>query len=58
MWKSQKVSALINAYIELAQRENYDDAQIIDALTDIFYQHELEELGFENFVRNYFEDKD
>lgn len=58
MWKSQKGCALLDAYIELAQRENYDDTQIIDALTDIFDRHELEELGFGNFVRNYFETND
>ena len=47
-WKikfSEKVKALIDAYIELGQRTCFDDSQIIDALTDIFDKEELDELN-------------
>lgn len=52
----EKVTALIGAYIELAQAHSYDDSQIIDALTDIFDEEELEELVFGSFVEEYFHD--
>lgn len=50
----EQTAALINAYIELAQRHSYDDSQIIDALTDIFDEEELVDLGFGSFVEDYF----
>lgn len=56
MKNSKKIAALIDAYIELAQAHSYDDSQIIDALTDIFDRKELEELGYAEFIKNYFED--
>jgi len=56
MKNSGKIVALIEAYIELAQDNSYDDSKIIDALTDIFNREELEELGYAEFVRAYFEE--
>ena len=56
MKNSGKIAALIDAYIELAQAHSYDDSQIIDALTDIFDREELEELGYAEFIRAYFEE--
>ena len=53
---NEKISALIDAYIELAQEHHYDDSQIIDSLTDIFDEKELKDFGFGNFVYNYFHD--
>lgn len=57
MKNSRKIVALIDAYIELAQAHSYDDSQIIDALTDIFDREELEELGYAEFIRAYFEEE-
>ena len=56
MKNSGKIVALIEAYIELAQTHSYNDSQIIDALTDIFDREELEELGYAEFIRSYFEE--
>lgn len=56
MRNSEKTFALIEAYIELAQRHSYNDSQIIDSLTDIFDRDELEELGYSEFIRAYFEE--
>lgn len=58
MKNSGKIVALIEAYIELARDFSYDDTQIIDALTDIFDREELEELGYADFIRAYFEEDD
>ena len=43
---AEKASSLISAYIELAQQNFYDDAQIIDDLSGIFTRKDLEELGY------------
>lgn len=51
---SEKVKSLIDAYIELGQRTGFDDSQIIDALTDIFDKEELDELGYADFIKDYF----
>lgn len=32
----------------------FDDSQIIDALTDIFDKEELDELGYADFIKDYF----
>ena len=53
---AEKVSSLISAYIELAQQNFYDDAQIIDDLTGIFTRKDLEELGYGDFIKDYFDD--
>ncbi len=58
MKASEQLSALIDAYIELAQNHNYNDSQIIDSLTDIFDEKDLVELGFGDFVFNYFHDEE
>ena len=58
MKSNEKFSALIDAYIELAQNHHYDDSQIFDSLTDIFDENELVELGFGDFVHNYFHDSE
>lgn len=58
MTTKDKIIALIDAYIEIAQRENYDDSQIIDSLTDIFDRSELEEYGFRDFIKDYFDCND
>ena len=58
MKNSEKIVALIEAYIELAQNHSYNDSQIIDALTDIFDRKELEDLGYGEFIRAYFEEED
>lgn len=55
MIKDFKAKALIDAYIELGQAEHYDDSQIIDALTDIFDRSELEDLGYGEFIKDYFD---
>lgn len=55
MIKNFKAKALIDAYIELGQAEQYDDSQIIDALTDIFNRSELEDLGYGEFIKDYFD---
>ena len=55
MSKNEQIEALINAYIELARRDGYEDFAIIDALADIFDQKELEELGFSDFVKAYYD---
>lgn len=47
---------LISAYIELAQQNFYDDAQIIDDLSGIFTRKDLEELGYGDFIKDYFDD--
>lgn len=56
MKNSRKIVALIDAYIELAQANSYNDSEIIDDLTDIFDREELEELGYAEFIRAYFEE--
>lgn len=48
---AEKASSLISAYIELAQQNFYDDAQIIDDLSGIFTRKDLEELGYGDFSR-------
>lgn len=53
---NEKISALIDAYIELAQNHHYNDSQIIDSLTDIFDEEELKDLGYGDFIFNYFHD--
>lgn len=56
MKATEKISALIDAYIELAHNHFYNDSQIIDALTDIFDEEELGRLGFSDFIECYFLD--
>ena len=56
MKSNEKISALIDAYIELAQNHHYNDSQIIDSLTDIFDEEELKDLGYGDFIFNYFYD--
>ena len=58
MKSSEKISALIDAYIELAQNHHYNDSQIIDSLADIFDEEELVELGYGDFVHDYFHDNE
>lgn len=53
---AEKASNLISAYIELAQQNFYDDAQIIDDLSGIFTRKDLEELGYGDFIKDYFDD--
>lgn len=53
---AEKESSLISAYIELAQQNFYDDAQIIDDLSGIFTRKDLEELGYGDFIKDYFDD--
>ena len=50
-----KIKALIDAYIELAQNEYYNDSQIIDALSDIVDREELEMYGFGDFIKSFFD---
>ncbi len=52
----EKTAALLDAYIELAQEVGYSDSQIIDALMDIYDREELEQLGYADFIRSYFEE--
>lgn len=58
MKNNEQIKALIDAYIELAQENSYDDSQIIDSLTDIFDREELEELGYADFIQSYFDEDD
>lgn len=53
---AEKASSLISAYIELAQQNFYDDAQIIDDLSGIFTRKDLEELSYGDFIKDYFDD--
>ncbi|MCL2798644.1 MAG: hypothetical protein FWD58_11470 [Firmicutes bacterium] len=46
---NEKIRALIDAYIEVC-RENYEDTQILMALSDIFDINELVELGYADFI--------
>ena len=50
MRKTEQIRALIDAYIELAQNHGYRSQQILDALTDIFEEDELIDLGYEDFI--------
>lgn len=50
---SDQIAALIDAYIELGQREHYDDSQIADSLLDIFSETDLKCLGFGDFIKNH-----
>lgn len=54
MKANEKIAALIDSYIELAQNHHYDDSQIIDALTDIFDEEELSVLGYGDFIQKHF----
>lgn len=54
MKTNDKLRALIDAYIELANQWNYEDEQIAEALLDIFDRKELEALGYEGLVMAYF----
>lgn len=56
-WKS-RCNAFVGAYIEELQEAGFDDSQIIDRLTDVFFRDELEELGYGDFIRAYFEEDD
>ena len=58
MKTGDKIRALIDAYIELARNDHYNDSQIIDALTDIFDREELEEYGYGDFIKAYFDGKE
>ena len=49
MKANEKITALIDAYIEVCQK-HYKDEQILMALTDIFDEDELVELGYGDFV--------
>ena len=53
-----KVSRLIDAYIKLGLENCHNDADIIDALAEIFTYEELKDFGAGDFVRDYFEDGD
>ena len=53
-----KVSRLIDAYIKLGLENCHNDADIIDALAEIFTYEELKDFGVGDFVRDYFEDGD
>lgn len=50
-----KVSRLIDAYIKLGLEDCHNDADIIDALAEIFTYEELKDFGAGDFVRDYFE---
>jgi hypothetical protein len=52
-----KVSRLIDAYIRLGLEDCHNDADIIDALAEIFTYEELKDFGAGGFVRDYFEDR-
>ena len=56
MKNSEKITAIIDAFIELAQNNGYEDSQIGGLLTDVIDWRELNELGYEKYVRAYFEE--
>ncbi|MCQ4991997.1 hypothetical protein NE539_01625 [Flavonifractor plautii] len=53
---AKKVRSLISAYIELAQQNFYDDVEIISDLTGIFTRKDLENLGYGDFIKDYFDE--
>ena len=53
-----KMSRLIDVYIKLGLEDCHNDADIIDALAEIFTYEELKDFGAGDFVRDYFEDGD
>ena len=58
MKANDKIRALIDAYIELAQHHEYTTPQITESLADIFPRSELEELGYGDFIRGYYATQD
>ena len=52
----ENVKRLVSAYIELGQQSCLDDAEIIDVLASIFTRKELDELGYGDFIKDYFDD--
>lgn len=45
----EKIKALIDAYVELAQESGHSYSQIVQSLTDIFDKDELKEMGYGDF---------
>lgn len=56
--KNEQVTRLIDEYISAMQATHHDDSQIIDILADIFDRSELEQLGYGDFVKDYFDEQD
>lgn len=56
--EKSKVSALVGKYIENCQEAFDNDSDIIDGLTEIFTREELEDLGYGDFIKDYFDDED
>ena len=53
MKKNDQIRTLIDAYTELAERQNYSERSTMEALLDIFYPKELVELGYRERVIAY-----
>lgn len=55
MEADKKINDVIDDLIELAEDNGYEDARIGGILTDALNWEELNELGYEKYVRAYFE---
>ncbi len=57
MEANKKIISVIDALIELAENNGYEEAQIGGLLTDALNWQELNELGYEKYIRAYFEEE-
>ena len=57
MEANKKIISVIDALIELAENNGYEEAQIGGLLTDALIWQELNDLGYEKYIRAYFEEE-
>ena len=57
MEANKKIISVIDALIELAENNGYEEARIGGLLTDALNWQELNELGYEKYIRAYFEEE-
>ena len=52
-----KMEELIDLFIDGCQSSQWDDAEIIEDLLTIFTREDLEECGFGDFIKAYFDEE-
>lgn len=52
-----KMGELISLFIDGCQSSYMDDAEIIDELLTVFTREDLEECGFGDFIKAYFDEE-
>ena len=57
MEANKKIISVIDALIELAENNGYEEAQIGGLLRNALNWQELKELGYEKYIRAYFEEE-